>query len=312
MPEGFKPDLSKAVGYKAPVDFSVCTRRDYILYALSVGVPEDELHWLYENEENFGPLPTYPLCLLSRGDDWDVNDFIEQFTKGGPVPGIPEWDISRMVHGEQSIEVINPFPVVGGRFKLVKTVKGVYDKGSGMVLHSAVDIYGEKDNVHYCSMDSHMFIRGYGGWNGPKGPKTIAYTPPSRPADVIDEFHTARNQALLFRLSGDFNALHADVRLAPLVGFERPILHGLCSYAKCAHSVLKHFGDNNRLRFKSFSARFANPVLPGETVRVHMWKVDHPEPRTEAVVFVAKVDDRVVISNGFAVLHKEVAESSKL
>ena len=144
----------------------------------------------------------------------------------------------------------------------------------------------------------------------------------------MDKFETARNQALLFRLSGwvdmgyiyyvawnlihhpsDFNPLHADVNLAPLVGYERPILHGLCSYGKAVHSILRAFGNNDRLRFKSITARFAQPVLPGETVEIHMWKVEGPEPKTDGVIFIAKVGDRVVLSNGYVVLHKEAPES---
>lgn len=133
-----------------------CTRRDYLLYALSIGVPETELRWLYENgtwmtirldsfidtqhiflsEQDFGPLPTYPLCLLIKGDHWDVVDFAERWHAGGPLPGMPEWDINKMVHGEQSIEVINPFPVEGGRFRAVKTCRGVYDKGKSHTLSS--------------------------------------------------------------------------------------------------------------------------------------------------------------------------------
>lgn len=85
-------------------------------------------------EQDFGPLPTYPLCLLIKGDHWDVVDFAERWHAGGPLPGMPEWDINKMVHGEQSIDVINPFPVEGGRFRAVKTCRGVYDKGKSHTL----------------------------------------------------------------------------------------------------------------------------------------------------------------------------------
>lgn len=139
----------------------------------------------------------------------------------------------------------------------------------------------------------------------------MSYKPPSRPADAIDMFPTGRNQALLYRLSGDFNPLHADVQLAPRVGFPRPILHGLCSYGHCAYAVLKHFGGNDRFRFKSIQARFAKPVFPGETVEVHMWKVPGPDAKTEdGVIFEARVGDRVVLSNGFVVLYKQQGDQS--
>lgn len=245
---------------------------------------------------------------MLKGDDWDVNSFVERWSAGGPLPGMPYYDPNKIVHGEQTLEVFKPFPVEGGRFKSIKKCTGVYDKGSGMVIDSIIDLYGEKDNVHYLRMGTSMFVRGYGGWGGPKGPKKKSYVPPQRQPDAIEHFHTQRNQALLFRLSGDFNPLHADTALAPTVGFERPILHGLCSYAKCAHAVLKAFGDNERERFLSIQARFAQPVLPGETVDIAMWKVEDG-PNTDGVIFIAKVGDRVVLSNGYVVLAKAKNDS---
>ncbi|CEG78361.1 hypothetical protein RMATCC62417_12981 [Rhizopus microsporus] len=237
---------------------------------------------------------------------------MERWTAGGPLPGMPPFDFNKIVHGEQSFEVITPFPVEGGRFKTIKTCVGVYDKGSGMVIDSVVDLYGEKDGVHYCRMGAKMFVRGYGGWNGPKGPTPIIYSPPKgRAPDVIDTFVTQRNQALLYRLSGDFNPLHADVKLAPMVGFPRPILHGLCSYGKCAHAITKYFADNDRTRFKSIEARFAQPVFPGETVEIHMWKTESHDTNLIAVVFQARVKERdaIVLTNGYATLYKNKNKS---
>lgn len=90
---------------------------------------------------------------------------MERWTSGGPLPGVPSYDFNKIVHGEQSFEALNPFPAEGGRFKSVKSCVGVYDKGSGMVIDSVVDLYGEEDGVHYCRMGTKMFVRGYGGWN---------------------------------------------------------------------------------------------------------------------------------------------------
>ncbi|KAG2228589.1 HotDog domain-containing protein [Thamnidium elegans] len=315
MPEGYSVDVSKAAGHVFPAEVIRCTRRDYLMYALAVGVPETELQWLYELDVDFGPLPTYPISLLVKSDHWDVNVFMERWTSGGPIPGMPEYDFNKIVHGEQGYEVINPFPEEGGAFKLIKTCVGVYDKGSGMVVHSAVDIYGEHDNVHYSRLDTKMFVRGYGGWNGPKGPKAVAYVPPAgREPDAIDVFHTQENQALLFRLSGDYNPLHADINLAPTVGFHKPILHGLCTYGKCGHAVLKHFGNNERVRFKSINARFAQPVFPGETVEVLMWKASSNDPKCDGIIFQARVKERnvLVITNGYATIYKEDSNEAKL
>ncbi|ORX62258.1 Thioesterase/thiol ester dehydrase-isomerase [Hesseltinella vesiculosa] len=310
MPEGFKVDVAKAVGHQSPAEIVACTRRDYLLYALSIGVPDTELQWLYENEPGFGPLPTYALSLLLKSEHWDVNVFTERFNSGGGIPGIPSYDPDRIVHGEQSLEVIHPFPVQGGRFKSVKTCTGVYDKGSGMVIDSIVDLYGEQDNVHYCRMGSKMFVRGYGGWDGPKGPKPPKYTPPDTAADLSSDFATNTNQALLYRLCGDFNPLHADPKVAQRVGFPRPILHGLASYGHSAALITKHFANNQRERFKSITARFASPVLPGEVVHYDFWKVPH-DAHSFGVVFVAKIGKRPVLTNGYAVI-ANVASPSKL
>lgn len=110
----------------------------------------------------------------------------------------------------------------------------------------------------------------------------------------------------MFYLS-DYNPLHADVELAPKVGFPKPILHGLCTYGITAHAILKHLADNDRTRFKSIEGRFASPVFPGETVEVNMWKVDSKDPKTQGVIFVVKIKERdvIVINNGYATLYKE-------
>ncbi|KAI8071795.1 HotDog domain-containing protein [Gongronella butleri] len=307
MPEGFSVDVKKAVGHKSPAEIVACNRRDYLLYALSIGVPYNELQWLYENDAQFGPLPTYALSLLLKGDDWDVNVFKERFNSGGGIPGVPPYDPDRILHGEQSLEVVQPFPVKGGRFKATKTVLGVYDKGSGMVIESALDLFGENDNVHYCRMISKMFVVGYGGWNGPKGPSTPKYTPPAdRAPDVSSTFHTQPSQALMFRLNADFNPLHADPDVAGRVGFPRPILHGLCSYGHAGYLITKHFANGDRNRFKSISSRFASPVLPGQDVQFDFWKVPH-DANSFGVIFTAKVKNRPVLANGYAIIANEPA-----
>ncbi|KAI7863650.1 HotDog domain-containing protein [Spinellus fusiger] len=309
--EGFSVDISKAVGHVFPIEKVTCNRRDFLLYALSVGVKEDELRYLFEDDRNFGPLPTYPLVLSLKGNSSDITVFTERIVSGGQIPGMPAYDFNKIVHGEQSLEVINVWPVEGGDFNIKQTCTGVYDKGSGMVIETTYDIYGEKNNLHYARLVSKSFVRGYGGWNGPKGPKAMTYNPPKRVPDAIETFSTAPNQALLYRLSGDYNFLHADVELAPKVGFPKPILHGLCSYGACGHAVIKHFTKNDRSLFKYIEGRFASPVFPGETVEIYMWKVEGPDNKTDAIIFAAKVKERdvLVINNGYALLHKSISDS---
>ncbi|RCI02786.1 hypothetical protein CU098_000309, partial [Rhizopus stolonifer] len=301
----------KAVGHKFESEKVVCNRRDFLLYALGVGVKEDELKYLYELDKDFAPLPTYPLVLLLKGDDYNVNLFKERAQGKGTLPGMPHYDPNKIVHGEQSLEVFKPFPVDGGNFSAQKTCTGIYDKGSGMVIETTIDLYDEQEKVHYCRMVSKSFVRGYGGWNGPKGPKGVSYNPPKRNPDAVEVFPTTVNQAQIYRLSGDYNPLHIDTALAPTIGFPKPILHGLCTYGACGHAIIKALADNEPTRFKSIEGRFASPVFPGETIEIYMWKVDSKDPKTQGVVFVAKVKERdvVVVNNGYATLYKKGHES---
>lgn len=146
---------------------------------------------------------------------------------------------------------------------------------------------------------------------GPKGPKAVSYNPPKRNPDAIETFKSNVNQAILYRLSGDYNPLHIDTDLAPKVGFPKPILHGLCTYGACGHSIIKALANNDPTRFKSIEGRFASPVFPGETIEIYMWKAEAKDPKTEGVIFVAKVKERdvVVLNNGYAVLYKNAPES---
>lgn len=180
-----------------------------------------------------------------------------------------------------------------------------------MVIETTIDLFDEQEKIKYCSMVSKSFVRGYGGWNGPKGPKAVSYTPPQRQPDAVEVFATAPNQALIYRLSGDYNPLHADTELAPTIGFPKPILHGLCTYGACGHSIIKALADNEPTRFKSIEGRFASPVFPGETIEIYMWKVDDKDPKIQGVIFAAKVKERdiVVVNNGYAQLYKKTPES---
>ncbi|GAN03398.1 peroxisomal multifunctional enzyme [Mucor ambiguus] len=309
--EGFKVDVDKAVGHVFESEKVVCNRRDFLLYALGVGVKENELKYLYELDKDFAPLPTYPLVLLLKGDDYNVNLFKERAQGKGTLPGMPPYDPNKIVHGEQSLQVHKVFPIDGGVFSAKKTCTGIYDKGSGMVIETTVDLYDEHEKIHYCSMVSKSFVRGYGGWNGPKGPKGVSYPPPKRNPDAVEVFASTPSQALIYRLSGDYNPLHADTALAPTIGFPKPILHGLCTYGACGHSIIKALADNEPTRFKSIEGRFASPVFPGETIEIYMWKVDDKDPKVQGVIFVAKVKERdiVVLNNGYATLYKKAPES---
>ncbi|KAF9102455.1 hypothetical protein BGX29_004573 [Mortierella sp. GBA35] len=309
----YKVDVSKAVGFEAKPQKVIYTSRDLMLYALSIGVKQDELKFLYENEPDFAAFPTYPLVLGLKKDTHGVS--VYGGGGGEDVPGIPAFDPNKLVHGDQSLEVHRPLPL-GGEFELHTTVTGVYDKGKGMVIERTTKMVDPKEpNRPFASMKGSAFVRGYGGWGGPKGPKQEAYEPPKDKApDAEYEDKTNDDLAILYRLSGDYNPLHIDPKIAPRVGFKKPILHGLCTYGHAAHAVVKTFGHSDSNALKSITGRFTAPVYPGDTLVTKMWRVPADNKDQEKVIFqvVAKERNQIVINGGCAVLWTNKPLQSKL
>jgi peroxisomal enoyl-CoA hydratase 2 len=199
-------DVKKAVGFQSKPQKVTYNSRDLMLYALSIGVrsPETELHFLYENHPNFAAHPTYPIVLGFKRDNLGVSIF-DAGSTGEEIPGIPSFDPNMVVHGSQSLEIFRTLPVEGGDyFELHDTVTGVYDKGSGMVIEKTTLMVDPKEvDRPYSKMIMSGFVRGAGGWGGPKGPKPELYEPPKdKEPDFISEEKTTEEQAILYRLSG--------------------------------------------------------------------------------------------------------------
>ncbi|GJJ68740.1 hypothetical protein EMPS_01086 [Entomortierella parvispora] len=303
-----KVDVKKAVGFQSKPQKVVFNSRDLMLYALSVGVrsPETELHFLYENDPNFSAFPTYPLVLGFKRDNVGVSVF-DAGSSGESVPGIPEFDPSMALHGDQSLEIYRPLPAEGSdNFELHSTITGVYDKGKGMVIERSTLLVDPKEPQNpYSKMTMSAFIRGAGGWGGDKGPKVELNEPPKDklPYAAVEE-QTSEDQAILYRLSGDYNPLHIDPAIASMVGFKKPILHGLCTYGHAAHAILREFGGSDPNAFKSISGRFTAPTFPGDTLQTKMWKVPAGDKSMTKILFqcVAKERGVVVINAGCVVL----------
>ncbi|KAG0196461.1 hypothetical protein BGX28_010088 [Mortierella sp. GBA30] len=305
-------DVSKAVGFKYKPQKVVYTSRDLLLYAISIGVKQDELKFLYENEPDFAAFPTYPLVLGLKKNTHGVSVY-----GGGdePIPGIPAFDPNRLVHGDQSLEIHRPLPL-GGEFELHTTVTGVYDKGKGMIIERTTKMVDPKEpSKPFSSMKGSVFVRGYGGWGGPKGPKQDPFEPPKdKGPDAVHEDKTNDDLAILYRLSGDYNPLHIDPKIAPRVGFKKPILHGLCTYGHAAHAVVKSLGQSNPDALKSITGRFTAPVYPGDTLVTKMWKVPSDAKDQEKIIFqvLVKETGQFVINGGCVVLWSDKALQSKL
>ena len=263
------------------------TERDVALYALGVGAPAGpldpkELQFVYElSGEGFKTLPTFAVLFPTRA--------IEVLLTGS-LPGLT-FNPMMLLHGEQFLEVKHPLPT-SGLVTCRPKVSAVYDKGSGALVITDVPAYDEHGQ-EIAFNQSAMFIRGLGGFGGERGPSGEANTPPDRTPDAVMSARTSERQALLYRLSGDTNPLHADPAMAAFGGFEKPILHGLCSFGFAARAVLKHFCGNDPARFRSIKVRFAKHVFPGETLVTEMWQDG------SRVLFRCKAAERdaVVLSN---------------
>lgn len=261
------------------------TDRDTLLYALSAGFGRDpldarELAYVYEGKA-LKTVPTMSTVLTGDG-------FAGYLADCG-------WDYSRVLHGEQRLELHRPLPAAG-RILLDSRVTAVYDKGpeKGAVILTETAGRLARDDAALFTLGSTIFARGDGGFGGPAGSGPAPHPEPEREPDLVCELSTRPEQALLYRLNGDRNPLHADPALAGSVGFRAPILHGLCTYGFACHAVLKTVCEYDHTLITGFDARFSSPVYPGETILTEMWQDGN------IVAFRCRVPERgvTVISNG--------------
>ncbi|KAM0327093.1 hypothetical protein ACHAQA_006220 [Verticillium albo-atrum] len=295
-------DFRKAAGYQYPPIKCSYNRRDVLLFANAIGVPKDALHFLYELHPAFAAFPTFPINLAFKQTDQDIFDFIARTTTGG-VPGVPPFDAQRSVDGERSLTVLRPLPVSSAALDLEVRgrVIGVYDKGGAMILEAEQTLVDAKTGTEYTKMSSTAFGIGQGGYGGPRGPTKATVKIPERTPDAVHVYPTTETTALLYRLCGDYNPMHADEEFGKRAGFKGSILHGLGTWNIAAQGVLRKLGGSDPKRFKSFGARFKSVVYPGDTLKTRMWQVGS-EGNVDLFVFetVVQEDGRVALSNGFA------------
>ncbi|OEJ31813.1 MaoC/PaaZ C-terminal domain-containing protein [Streptomyces subrutilus] len=204
-------------------------------------------------------------------------------------PGI-EVNLAHVLHGGHSIELHRPIPVKG-RATSSSKVAAVYDKGKAAVIVLRSEV-ADADGPLWTS-DAQIFVRGEGGFGGERGP-SVREELPERAPDRVEERTIREEQALLYRLSGDWNPLHADPEFAKTAGFDRPILHGLCSYGMTLKAVVDTALGGDVSRVGAYRTRFAGIVFPGETLRIRMWQ----EPgRVLVAVGAADRDDAPVLAD---------------
>ena len=198
-----------------------------------------------------------------------------------------------LVHGEEAITLHGPIPVAG-EVETVGEITGIYDKGKGAVVEVTSVSTDTATGLPLFTVVMSAFIRGEGGWGGDRGPSGPRNVAPERAPDHEVTYATRPDQALLYRLSGDRNPLHSDPAFAAFGGFDRPILHGLCTYGFTGRALLHTLCGSDPARFTSMEGRFSSPVFPGEALTVKMWTTGDGE----AIFQTAGADGRTVLDAG--------------
>jgi len=276
------PINPEAVGAKGEPKQTSWTSKDAILYALGVGAGVDELPFTTENTGGV-PQRVLPTTAVVLGGG-----------AFGVMAQIGTFNPAMLVHGEQAIELFAEIPVEGS-VTTTGEIVAIYDKGKGAVVVLKGTSVDDTTGEPLFTSTMSAFIRGEGGFGGDRGPSGPQNEPPSdRDPDHTITYNTSVDQALLYRLSGDRNPLHSDPAFAAMGGFDRPILHGLCTYGFTGRALLHTVCDGDPARFTSMAGRFSSPVFPGETLTIRVWLAGS----TAAVFQTTGSDGRVVLDAG--------------
>ncbi|SRR5690606_11838577 len=274
-----------AVGNRTEPATSAWTSADSLLYAVGVGAGQDpldrtELPFVTENSIDVAQraLPTMPVVLA---------DVTPAFA------GIGTFNPAMLVHGEQKVVCHREIPAAG-EVRSTSEVTAVWDKGKGAVVEVTTTAVSTEDDQPLFDLVMSVFIRGEGGFGGERGPSGPRNEAPDRAPDHSITYTTRPEQALVYRLSGDRNPLHSDPSFAALAGFDRPILHGLCTYGFTGRALLHSLCGSDPAKFRSIEGRFSSPVFPGEELTVDIWVTGDGQ----AVYRTRAEGDRVVIDSG--------------
>jgi acyl dehydratase len=278
-------NYERLIAYSPPaVEYSY-TERDTMIYALSVGLghdPLDDSQLRFVYEKSLASLPTMA-CVLGylRIRDLDL--------------GI---DYAKALHGDQTTLLHRPLPTHGIVVSKL-AVRDVIDRGEkGAIIYLDRSVTDKATGELLANVQMGVFCRADGGFGGPNTKTPPVHALPTSAPDATCDLPTLPQSALLYRLNGDVNPLHADPEVARKAGFDRPILHGLATYGFVGHAILKLAADYDPARIASISGRFSAPVFPGETIRTEIWRDG------EIVSFRASVVERgaIVMNNGRAVV----------
>lgn len=266
-----------------PIEVS-WTSKDALLYAVGIGAGHEELAFSTENTNEVEQLvfPTFPVVI-----GWG---------RGSAMGSIGTFNPALLVHGQQSVTLHRTIPVEGTA-TLTSEITGMYDKGKAAVVESTTTAVSDGEPL-YTNVGT-SFIRGEGGWGGDRGPSGPKNVPPESDPDHVVQYVVDRDQAFVYRLSGDRNPLHTDPSFAAMGGFDTPILHGLCTYGFTGRALLHSLCGSDPARFQHIEGRFASPVFPGEQLTIRVWSTGDGEAVfTTSASAVGSDDERVVIDQG--------------
>lgn len=256
--------------------------RDAILYALGIGLPfspgeSDDLNFLIE--DRLRVLPSFNVVLASPGM-W---------------PKIPDLEIDwvKVLHMAHAVRFHAPLPPKALVLSRAR-VTSIYDRGAdkGSVCYLERSVTDAQGGAAYATIVQTVALRGNGGFGGDPLPKAARPAMPERRPDHVERITHSGRAAYLYRLSGDYNPLHADYDVARKAGFKKPILHGLASFGTACAVILRAFCDGDPARMRSLDLRFAGVVYPGDTLEFSCWREDGQ------VLFEARTEDRVVLDQG--------------
>lgn len=273
-----------AVGAVGDVRTMSWTSKEALLYAVGIGAGQADLAFTTENTKDTAQV-VFPTFAVVAGS-------------GTTSPGatamsrIGSFNWALLVHGSQAVTLHRPIPVEA-KATVQDKVVAMYDKGKAAVVVMENEVKLESGEPLWNTRSS-VFIRGEGGWGGDRGPSGPQNEPPAdTAADHEITMQTSPDQAFVYRLSGDRNPLHTDPSFAAIGGFDRPILHGLCTYGFTGRALLGALAGNDVTRFHHIEGRFSSPVMPGDALTVRIWRTGAGE-----AVFTTSVGDRVVIDQG--------------
>jgi acyl dehydratase len=261
------------------------SKKDAMLYALGLGVgataPFDASELKYVYERDLVALPTLAVTLAA----------------GAMALSDPKFGVNYrlLLHAEQSLWMHKPLPAEG-MVRSESTIDEIYDKGAnkGAIMYATRKLYDDASGDLLVTLGSVTFLRGDGGFGGKsEGAPRPRPVPGDRPADLTSSLPSSLNQALIYRLSGDYNPLHSDPDVARSAGFDRPILHGLCAYGMVGRALIKLLCNDEPARLRRLDLRFTNPVFPGEPLRLDLWKLT----RGDASFRLVASDRNVVVED---------------